>query len=328
MVIGEIMKSLLLACFITILLNSVACNNPATPTAIVKPTEACPPGSSYIPDQGCTAPVEIVTVEATPVVKNIPTVTPTPIRHPQFKLEGPRPLIVWLENDPWRMVIGSDSPTFALYEEGQLIYLKEDETGEPGYFFVTLTETEKSQFLEMLAIDPQFFTLERYYEATEWTDQPNHTLLVSDHGPLKRVDVYGDVRGEAEVKQKTPRPFLELVEKLSRYDHPQATLWLPKEVEIMVWPYNSSEALPWPADWPDLEHPTTWYRGNDSYSLYLAWPQFEQFREMIEQESPSALLINDKTWTYGYRYPFLNEHLWLPKARLTASEIPIPTPTP
>lgn len=310
------MKPLFLAgVMMIVLLGVVACNNLATPTAIIKPTEVCPPGASYIPDQGCTIPVG-TGIALTAAAENNPTPTATPIRHPQFKLEGPRPLIVWLENDPWRMVIGSDSPTFALYEDGQVIFLKEDERGELRYFAVTLSEVEKVQLLATLAIDPEFFTLESLYEASEWTDQPTHTLLVRDDVALKRVSVYGDVRGDAEVKQKTPGPFLELVEQLSRYDHPQAAPWLPKEVEVMVWPYDSSEALPWPDDWPDLEHPTTWQRGDDSYSLYLDWSQFEELREMIEEESPSALLINDRTWSYSYRYPFLNEHLWLYKARL------------
>jgi hypothetical protein len=34
---------------------------------------------------------------------------------------GPRPLAVMLETDPWPMVIGSDTPSFVLYEDGQLI---------------------------------------------------------------------------------------------------------------------------------------------------------------------------------------------------------------
>ncbi|OCB77669.1 hypothetical protein B0A79_11230 [Flavobacterium piscis] len=35
-----------------------------------------------------------------------------------------RPLIALIETDPWLMVIGSDVPTFALYENGQIIYKK------------------------------------------------------------------------------------------------------------------------------------------------------------------------------------------------------------
>jgi len=35
-----------------------------------------------------------------------------------------KPIVVLIETDPWLMVIGSDVPTFALYESGQIIYKK------------------------------------------------------------------------------------------------------------------------------------------------------------------------------------------------------------
>ena len=41
----------------------------------------------------------------------------------------PRPLVVLLEFDPWQMVIGSDVPTFVLYDDGTIIY--RNEAAEP-----------------------------------------------------------------------------------------------------------------------------------------------------------------------------------------------------
>ena len=35
-----------------------------------------------------------------------------------------QPIVVLIETDPWLMVIGSDVPTFSLYENGQIIYKK------------------------------------------------------------------------------------------------------------------------------------------------------------------------------------------------------------
>ena len=51
---------------------------------------------------------------------------------------NPTPLIVLIERDPWLMVIGSDSPSFALYDDGTLIYLKTFESGKKEYFYVSL----------------------------------------------------------------------------------------------------------------------------------------------------------------------------------------------
>ncbi len=334
-----------LLCIIIILVVTVGCTElPPTPSPIVMvPTEECEPGASYVPNQGCTvtrtptpttAPPLHPAVTSTPtkitptieVPTTTPTPTPTPIPHPQFKLEGPRPLIIWLENDPWRMVIGSDSPAFALYEDGQVIFLREDEFGDIGYVSTQLSTTELDQFLDQLAIDPEFFKLDLSYEVSDWTDQPSHTLLIHKDHQFQRVQVYGDLRGDAEAQARTPRPFLELVQQLSTYDHPQAVAWTPDEIEIMVWPYDVSDAFAWPEGWPDLEHPNTWHRGDHSYSIYLNMSQFEQLWEIVEEESPSAFLINDRTWTYGYRYPFLNEHLWMWKSRFGTPDIPTPTP--
>src|SRR5947207_391514 len=37
-----------------------------------------------------------------------------------------RPVLVLVETDPWAMVLGSDSPRFALYENGLAIYRTQD----------------------------------------------------------------------------------------------------------------------------------------------------------------------------------------------------------
>lgn len=34
---------------------------------------------------------------------------------------GPRPLIVWIQTDPWAMVLDADTPLLSLYEDGTMI---------------------------------------------------------------------------------------------------------------------------------------------------------------------------------------------------------------
>src|SRR5438105_1046835 len=41
---------------------------------------------------------------------------------PAPRRTGPQPLLVLWESSPWRMVIGSDTPTFAFYSDGRVIY--------------------------------------------------------------------------------------------------------------------------------------------------------------------------------------------------------------
>ena len=49
------------------------------------------------------------------------------------------PLIVLTETNPWLIVIGSDAPTFALYENGQILY-KRAINKKVKYFEVKLSK--------------------------------------------------------------------------------------------------------------------------------------------------------------------------------------------
>ncbi len=37
---------------------------------------------------------------------------------------GPKPILVFIQSDPWKMVIGSDTPRVAVYENGDVIFTK------------------------------------------------------------------------------------------------------------------------------------------------------------------------------------------------------------
>lgn len=37
---------------------------------------------------------------------------------------GPKPLAVLIQSDPWAMVIGSDTPRVAIYENGRVIFVQ------------------------------------------------------------------------------------------------------------------------------------------------------------------------------------------------------------
>ena len=54
-----------------------------------------------------------------------------------------KPIIVLIERDPWLMVIGSDSPTFALYSDGTLIYFNKGK----GYFSIKLNKNKLQEYI-------------------------------------------------------------------------------------------------------------------------------------------------------------------------------------
>jgi len=229
--------------------------------------------------------------------------TATPLPTPNAT--DAQPLIVWINYDPWRMVIGSDSPRFALYDDGQVIYYDID---EEGYVAVKLSEGELSELIESLALD-EFANLDDYYEASDWTDQQSHLFYVWLDGEQKQVGVYGDPTLD-EVRAKLPDALLAVYDSLAAFEHPNAEVWLPEKIEVLIWPYETSGGAEWPADWPGLDDPDTVERYEDHYSLFLDAKDFEEFRALMDEASGVAV-IDGRTWAVSYRYPFPQEELWM-----------------
>lgn len=257
---------------------------------------------------GCTsAPAATSGATATATVKPAPL--PAATQAPPS--DGPQPLVVWIEQDPWLAVLGADSPALALYDTGQVIYRDSAAEGLSPLVTARLSPAELDQLWQSLAIDDRFFNLADNYDEVPVTDQPAHTLMVWDQDRFKRVRVYGDLRGnDFEARTTAPEAFLKLFDQLVRFHHPQAEPWRPEKVEVLAWPYDTSEAFTWPAGWPDLNHPETRQRGEDSYSIFITWAQFEELNQLVEANAPAAR-INDQTWSLSYRLPFPNETAWM-----------------
>jgi hypothetical protein len=218
------------------------------------------------------------------------------------------PLVVLTEYDPWRMVIGSDSPTFALYDDGLVIYRGEDGNGESGFYSVRLTAREKHNLLEALALEEDFYALENFYETTLWTDQPSNVLMRWDSRlGAQLVSVYGDLRESEEAREAAPAPFLAAYDVLIAYQHPDAQRWLPDKIEVMLWPYETSNAAAWPDEWPGLNDPESVQR-DEVVSVYIDSSELTRLREFGERAN--GFEIDGETYTWSVRYPFPSEGYW------------------
>ncbi|HKR00827.1 MAG TPA: hypothetical protein VJT09_09140 [Pyrinomonadaceae bacterium] len=247
--------------------------------------------------------------------------TPQPIKdenpaEKQDKLPpGRRPVAVIYEHNPWATVIGSDSPSFALYDDGLVIFARRVEGKRGEYFSAVLTEQERSALVSSLPVE-QFFKLEPRYETTLMTDQPTTVMYLWHNGERKAVSVYGGLRRtDNDRGQPAPAAFTETYEKLHDFELARATPWMPEKIEMMVWPYDAAgDALSWPKNWPDTNHPETKKRGDGSdsiaYSIYLTRQQYETFRERASASSQNAVLINGRKWAFSFRLPFPGEDVW------------------
>lgn len=88
-----------------------------------------------------------------------------------------KPLIIFIETDPWLMVIGSNVPIFTMYENGKIIYRKKVKN-ENKYFETQILQSQNT-FLESLHVSEKLLKLPDYTEASNSTDQPTNILILN-----------------------------------------------------------------------------------------------------------------------------------------------------
>lgn len=222
---------------------------------------------------------------------------------------APRAELVMQTNDPWRMVIGSDSPEFALYADGTVIFLRESvgEEKPPHYYTVHITEDERTSLLQQAK--GGLANKKPNYRVVNATDQPLSTVALP---PLnyQTVSVYGNPfkptshLGKAD---SLPGDLFALMKRLRDFDSNDATQWLPEKVEVMFWPFEYAKGKPvvWPKGWPDLNSSDTVKRQTDSYSVFLPSADFPKLRTITRtRPNKSPISINGKLMAISYRFPF------------------------
>ena len=230
---------------------------------------------------------------------------------PGAEATAPQPLVVLYIKDPWLMVIGSDSPRFALYDDGLVIYASGDREPEKAYLFKKLSSEELNGLVNRLNLDRKLGGLDgKVFTSLSATDQPRNILCYRVNGKRKAVEVYGPPHhkepGNPGVDE-IPLAFLDIFDFLTTFHARGESTWLPAKIEVMIWPFDNSlgEPMPWPREWPGIDDPRTRKRGNDSYSIYLDSRHFPDFLTMLRSMSGSqALLLDDKKWAVSYRFPF------------------------
>ena len=215
--------------------------------------------------------------------------------------------MILLESNPWAMVIGSDSPAFALYEDGRAIYLTRS-----GYVSVKLEPGELHKFMDSL--EPGSLAgLSGGYTATENTDQLRTWLFVYAGKQPAFVTVYGSLDDE-EVRAKLPPPIVAFRDKLRSFRDARASKWLPEAIEVVIWPYEYAPepSIVWPKRWPGLDAPTTRKGGEGSFSLYVPSAEFEPLKAFLSsRREKGAVEIGGKKWAADLRFPFPHERLWM-----------------
>lgn len=219
----------------------------------------------------------------------------------------PSPLVVLLDKTPWAEVVGSDSPTFALYEDGTVI-----QRTAVGFSTTHLTEGELKQLLERLNV-PVLRQSHGHFSAEDATDQPQQDLLIYRGAKPVFMSVYGSLK-DREVRSKIPKEVVAAYDTLSAFRHPRSRSWLPEDVELMIWPYEYAPdpSVLWPQEWPGLSDPKTLSRGDDSFSIFMPSAKLPELGALLKRRSEKgAVEIDGRKWAASIRFPFPHERLWM-----------------
>ncbi|MEO6053068.1 MAG: hypothetical protein ABIP97_03565 [Chthoniobacterales bacterium] len=237
----------------------------------------------------------------------------------------PKPILVVLEQNPWLSVIGSDSPTFALYDDGSIYYLRGKPTTEEPFQFRTVKDAA-SKGAELLGFDPT--KMKNEYEISSATDQITTVIWT----PEKRIEVYGNwrkaredkggnsgpqwkaiVERERKMRESLPAEIRASLTRIDQERDREGKAWFAAKVEVMFCPYEYAPdaSINWPKDWPDLTAKDTHKRGS-SFSVFLPSEKLPDLRGFLAtRKKNGAVLIDGKKMAVAIRLPFPAEEIWM-----------------
>ncbi len=222
---------------------------------------------------------------------------------PSFASER-QPLVVLMEKDPFMKTIGANTATFALYDDGLVIYRKEHDS----YLSAILSEKEKNDFIASLDWDKNLEEFHLYCEAVTIDDKVENTIYLFKDGQREIAQLYANLRNDEKAREHAPKAFLNMFDKIISYNNSKATQWTPEKFQIIFCPFGDEKGTPWPEGWPDLKSPETVKKGVP-YSLHMDFKYFEDFKKLTGESS--LFVINGKTLHAFYRFPFPCEEKWI-----------------
>jgi hypothetical protein len=238
--------------------------------------------------------------------------------------EGPKPIAVFIQTDPWAMVIGADTPRVAVYEDGEVIFLK-DSSNTESYHHKKLSETELSDFKKQLAPVAGLKDVKRFYNlAPNVTDQPEAIFYINGGERKLVTTVYGlktedtklpsyTAHADARKPDTLPKELIELHKFLCSIDYSESKEWVPQYLEVMIWPYNNAPeaSIIWPKDWPGLDSKRTIKRRENAYSIFLDGTELSKLQKFLgTRKEKGAVEIGGKKCTASFRYVFPGDPLW------------------
>lgn len=239
---------------------------------------------------------------------------------PSSVASGPDvPSVVLYERDPWLSLVGSDAPTVALWDTGEILFIHE--VGKRAVLWQAKIDPTTAH--ELAANVARWTaTVPLNSSVSEWTDATTVELVVRDGNHWRSTSVYGLTRDGAptpvevgsdlelvehpENRPVVPGELMRAYRELLKTRPTTGTAFQPADLEVVFWgfDYAHGPAVPWPDSVPapprdkvpagDLGDPT-------SYSFvvpagYLGALQAMN-REAQASKPPRGIGFNGHKWT-------------------------------
>jgi hypothetical protein len=244
-----------------------------------------------------------------------------------FTEEYGRPLLVLTEHYDY-------GASFVLYNNGKLIYelnnINNYKIVDHDRYIIEFTQNEMIEFIEYLSIQEYLYSLNSeiiiFDSSSVLYGPPTEALKVALAGSHvrflslylniteeKRMIVYGDIetiRNMENVNETSfllLSPIIQLYDKLKSYQYKNVAKWVPPQIEILFWPYNSApNTRQWIEGFPDLNSPSSIDHGDGSYSVFIEFDKYDSFFNYFEGRGLEAVEINGKKMSISYKIPFPN----------------------
>lgn len=247
--------------------------------------------------------------------------------------QGPKPLAVFIQSNPWAMVVGSDTPRVAIYDNGDVIF-QDPSNDRVNYLQATLDKNELESIREIFRPLFSLNGIEHQYNLRpNVTDQPTTKIYAHIDGREVVTSVYGMMCSGTSLPAFTefpgnssvvapPGELIKLHKRLCAFNSTNSKSWVPRYIEVMLWDYSYAPepSIHWPKEWPALTS-TQSFKHGDMYSVFLDGTLLSNLRDFLStQNQKGAIEVSGEKMAASYRFVFPSEPIWRKAFRQAAQE--------
>lgn len=235
---------------------------------------------------------------------------------PSTPVEEARPILVLYETNALTFYPFSESPAFALYDNGEVIFTRKDPQGNDiRYFHEKLEKEEFFEFIRKAEFDTILDESGENKSYSDASDQPLNYVYRFSSKSVWFYRYYGDLRSPGSTARKqAPQRLIQLFDRLAQYAPLRGLQeWSPDRYELIAQCKDTKEATaPWPRNIPDLNSASTKKMDETISSLFLTKDQFQVYQAARAKKSADRnFRISGRSCFLVTRIPFPHEDLWM-----------------